>query len=213
MIRERAERRLVAGQPHVNRRGVRIGPLPESEARVRVGAGEADHSSLSSASASHVRSTLSGRSSSVAIDCGARSRYVSSARAIGRRGSSRHSLSALIHSRPSIGASQSCQLSDGRGDPGCAANAESAKAMHILDDVFGRAGNRIRRRRQADRRVVAAGGVQLDAVDRQHAAAIRRRIGRARAVAVIGQDDELQAARAAAAAIASTLPLPSERLE
>ena len=38
-----------------------------------------------------------------------------------------------------------------------------------------------------------AGGVELDAVDRQHAAAIGRRVGRSRAVAVIGEDDELQA--------------------
>ena len=39
---------------------------------------------------------------------------------------------------------------------------------------------------------MAAGRADLDAVEAEHARAIRRRIGRARAVAVIGEDDELQ---------------------
>ena len=97
-------------QPHMDRRRVRIGPLTEPEPRMRVAAGERRRRAATPRARPIARSTPSGRSSSVAIDCGARSRYVSSARAIGMRGSSRHSLSPLIHSRPSIGASQSCQL-------------------------------------------------------------------------------------------------------
>ena len=72
-------------------------------------------------------------------------------------------------------------------------DAESAEPPHVLDDVARLAAERIRRRRHVERDVVAAVRADLDAVEAQHARSIRRRIGRARRVAVVGEDDELQA--------------------
>ena len=107
--------------------------------------------------------------------------------------SSRHSLSAFSHSRPSNGASQSLQRSSGLGDPGCAAMPNAAEPVHVFD----------RRRAACPPSGYGVGGrpsatkwpplgADLDGVDAQHARSIRRRLRRARAVAVIGEDDELQ---------------------
>ena len=105
---------------YVDRRRIGIGTLAKTETRMGVGARERNHPSHRGELVpvlEHGVWPIEQRRHQF----GARSKYVSSARAIGRRGSSRHSLSPLSHSRPSIGASQSCQLSDGRGEPGCAA--------------------------------------------------------------------------------------------
>ena len=60
--------------------------------------------------------------------------------------------------------------------------------------VVGRiAGQPIWRLAQTEREVVSVGGADLDAVDDEDAGSIRRRQRQARAVAVIGDDDELQA--------------------
>ena len=72
-------------------------------------------------------------------------------------------------------------------------DAEAAEPLHVLDDVARFPAERIRRRRHVDRDVVAAGRADLDAVQAQHAGSVRRRIGHARGVAVVGEDDELQA--------------------
>ena len=92
-------------------------------------------------------------------------------------------------------------------------DAESAEPADVGDDVDGVAGQAIRGLPQAERDVVAVRGADLDTVDDQHAGAIGRREHRPRAVAVIGEDDEPRPARAAAAAISSIVPLPSDRVE
>jgi hypothetical protein len=71
-------------------------------------------------------------------------------------------------------------------------DAETPEPSHVFDHRLRTAGQRIRRRGHAKRRVVPAGGVELDRIERQHAAAICRGIWGAGAVAVIGEDDELQ---------------------
>ena len=57
-------------------------------------------------------------------------------------------------------------------------DAEAAEPLDVLDDVARLPAERIRRGRHVEREVVAAGGADLDAVEAQHARAIRRRIGR-----------------------------------
>ena len=72
-------------------------------------------------------------------------------------------------------------------------DTEPAEPPHVLDDVGGVAGQPVRRLAQTEREVVAVRRADLDAVDDEDAGSIRRRERRARAVAVIGDDDELQA--------------------
>ena len=72
-------------------------------------------------------------------------------------------------------------------------DAESAEPPHVVDDVARFAAQRIRRLRQSDRDVMPRLRAQLDGVDDEHAGSILRRVRLARAVAVIGEDDELQA--------------------
>jgi hypothetical protein len=70
---------------------------------------------------------------------------------------------------------------------------ETAKPADVLDYVGRRTGQRIRRLRKIDRDVMSVLRADLDAVDTQNTRSIRRRLGSACAVAVIGDDDELQA--------------------
>ena len=66
------------------------------------------------------------------------------------------------------------------------------RRLTSLDDVARLAAQRIRRLRKSDRDVVTGLRAQLDGVDDEHAGSILRRVRCARAVAVIGQDDEVQ---------------------
>ena len=71
-------------------------------------------------------------------------------------------------------------------------DAESAETVDVLDDVARVAGERIRRRRHADRDVVTLVRADLHAIEAEHAGPVDRRIGNARRVTVIGEDDELE---------------------
>ena len=67
------------------------------------------------------------------------------------------------------------------------------RRLHVVDDVARFAAQRIRRLWKSDGDVVARLRAQLDGVDDEHAGSVLRRVRRARAVAVIGKDDEVQA--------------------
>jgi len=71
-------------------------------------------------------------------------------------------------------------------------HAESAEPLHVFDDVARFPAQWIRRLRKADGDVMAALRAQLDPIEDEHAGTILWRVGLARAVAVIGEDDEVQ---------------------
>ena len=71
-------------------------------------------------------------------------------------------------------------------------DAEAAQPLHVLDHVARLAAERVRRLREAERDVVPLRGADLDGVEAQDAGSIRGRIRRARAVAMVGEDDEIQ---------------------
>ena len=105
----------------------------------------------------------------------------------------RHVESPLIHSNPSASTDGSCQASDDRGESGWARMPDAAEAPDVLRDGTSLAGQRVGRLRQVERHVVPIVGADFDGVDQQHAIddAWRRRC--TRRVAVIGEDDEVQA--------------------
>ena len=70
---------------------------------------------------------------------------------------------------------------------------ESTQPLDVLDDVPRLSAERVRRGGHVEREVVAAGRADLHGIEAQHARPVRRRIRRAGAVSVIGEDDELQA--------------------
>ena len=70
---------------------------------------------------------------------------------------------------------------------------EAAEAGDVLGDIAGFAGERVRRRRHVDRDVVPSVGADFDSVDAEHPVAVDRGIGRTRAVAMVCENDELQA--------------------
>src|SRR5437870_969176 len=67
----------------------------------------------------------------------------------------------------------------------------SAEEMDVFDDVARPAAERIWSGLHVDRDVMTACRADFDAVEAQHAGPVRRRIGLASGVAVIGEDDEL----------------------
>ena len=91
-------------------------------------------------------------------------------------------------------------------------NRESAEPHDILDDVAPLSAQLIRGRRKTERNNVAVLGADFDRVDTQNALEVLKRVRLACGVTVVGQYDEVEPARAAAAAIAPTSPVPSERL-
>jgi hypothetical protein len=72
-------------------------------------------------------------------------------------------------------------------------DGNAAKAMDVLHDITSLTGQRVWRFRQSKPEKMAISGTNLNAVDVQHAVAIVRQIGRARGVAMVGHDHELQA--------------------
>ena len=86
------------------------------------------------------------------------------------------------------------------GEPGWAATPKPPSRRTSSMTSRGCARQRIRRARQRRARRSGRRRVDLDRLDAQHARPVGGRLGRARAVAVIGEDDELQARAAAAAA-------------
>ena len=73
-----------------------------------------------------------------------------------------------------------------RGEP------EASEPAHILDHLARIAGKGIWRARQTESHIVSALGANLDAVDTEHAGSIVRRRQLPGAVAVVGDDDELE---------------------
>ena len=71
-------------------------------------------------------------------------------------------------------------------------DAEAPQTPHVFHDITRLASQREWRLRKADRDVVTALRAQLDGIDDEHSGSELRRVCPARAVAVIGQDDELQ---------------------
>jgi hypothetical protein len=69
-------------------------------------------------------------------------------------------------------------------------HAEAAGGVHLCCDLAA-ARYRSGRARHADSRIVPLASVQFHAVDHQDARTIGRRFNRGRAVAVIGEDDEI----------------------
>ena len=194
MIRERAERRLVARQRHVDRRHVRIGALPEPEARVRVGAGQPDHAPRRARAASH-------RASTAVRPIEQRGQRLRRPQRIRQqRARERHEelvapfavgVEPLEAVERRVPVAASC--SDGRGEPGCAAMPKPPSRCTSSITSSGVPASGYGDGRQAERDVVPAGRCSPR---RRRWTARRcdsRRLGRPRAVAVIGQDDELQA--------------------
>src|SRR5678815_1359591 len=72
-------------------------------------------------------------------------------------------------------------------------DGDAAKSVDVLYDVTRVTGERVRRFRKSEREQVAVSGTDLDGVNVEHPVAIVRQIGRARRVAVVGHDHELQA--------------------
>ena len=107
--------------------------------------------------------------------------------------SSRHWLSAFSHSIPPTGRPQSRQARLALRRVGVGNHAEAAEARHVLDHVARVAANRVRRLRHADGQVVPGAGADLHAVEHEDARAVAGRLGQSRAVAVVGEDHELQA--------------------
>ena len=72
------------------------------------------------------------------------------------------------------------------GRVGMRRHAEAAEPPDVFDDVARLAG-------KGERRIVAAGCADFDAIEAKDPGSVRRRIRCARAVAVVGEGDELQA--------------------
>ena len=121
-------------------------------------------------------------------------------------------MSGFSHSIASNGASQSSQLRSGLGEFGMRDHAKSAEPLHVLDDAAGVAAERIRRRRACRARDSDPRRADFDRVEAQHAGSVGGRIGRARGVAVVGEDDELQARARRRRGTSSGALRPSERL-
>jgi hypothetical protein len=71
-------------------------------------------------------------------------------------------------------------------------NPEATQPRHVFDNGRRRTAERIRSRGHVERDVMPLVGADLDGVDAQHAVYVGRRIGRTRAVAMVGEDDEAQ---------------------
>jgi hypothetical protein len=71
-------------------------------------------------------------------------------------------------------------------------NRHPSQTRHILDHVASLTRERIRRFGKTEGDDVAAARTDLNCINAQHAAAIRRRIGVASGVAVIGEDHEFE---------------------
>ena len=115
-------------------------------------------------------------------------------------------LDAVDGARPV--ASSAAPASASRG----ARRPQAAEPRDVLDDRRGSPPSGYGARRHVERDVVPAVRADLDGVEAQHAVEVGGRIGRARAVAVVGEDDELQAGARRGRGEPRRSPTPSERV-
>ncbi len=189
---EGPEDRLVRRQLHVDQLVVGVGLPAEPHARVRVGGGEADHAAaraeLVQAAQQKVRPIEErgdrfGRPQRILQDRGqeAPPPLVAPLR-VGVE-----PLQRVNRRVPLVPAQLPLRgIRVGR-------DAEASQPRDVLDHVASLPSERVRRRRQAEGGVVAAGRADLHRLDAEHPADVPRRRRRAEGVPVVGQDHEPQA--------------------
>ena len=180
------------GQLHVDQLVVGVGLAAEAHARVRVGGGEADHAAARPELVPAAQQA--GRSIEERGD-----RFGRPQRVLQDRGQQAppplvaplrvgvEPLQRVNRRVPLVPAQLPFRGIRVGGD------AEASQPRDVLDHIASFASERVRRRRQAERGVVAAGGADLHRLYAQHSADVPRRRHGAERVPVVGQDHEPQA--------------------